>query len=501
MELRFIGPSVHNPMSVRKMEKYQCKKCGKCFSRKGTLVGHNKVHSHKRLHQCTLCDKNYKSKCNLSDHVKTAHSQVTQCSFSSYILSGLKNHVRKVHEGKKSTTKPFDCLICGKTLTTAAGRELHIMAVHTNERPFPCSICGRAFKVKGLMKRHFETHSGLKHYKCTKCTSSFATQSGLNSHDKVMHIKARIHPCSFCDKMFITTTHRNAHLVTHLRINEKLQKCKLCGKSYASLTALKYHIKLHHRKEKGFPFRCLFCERKANTMSVFMGHIQTHLRERFDCEQCPKSFSNACTLTTHLKDHPQIYKSQNEQILYSCRKKQCSFECKKLTEFHKHLQFVHKSQRQFRCELCEKSFTTKQNLDSHTRSHLNEKPYQCSICKIRYGASSSVKHCLDRHHNIRRFKCNVCPRAFSFKGKLRNHYLSIHADPQERRHCCIFCGKRYAMSVCSTVTSKGIHVNDRIFVSNALQSSEKWNNSTNTLKLIINSQIKYKLSTIKTILG
>ncbi|ODM90341.1 putative zinc finger protein [Orchesella cincta] len=471
--LSATGPS-------QKMDVHQCKKCGKSFTLKSNLVKHKKVHTQTQLHQCTLCDKSYKSKFNLSDHVKTAHStsakhfvcKEPQCSYSSYIISGLKNHVRKVHRGKKNTTKPANCIVCGKTFASRAPLESHILAVHTKEQPFSCSICGRAFSKKYSMKIHSETHSGLKPYKCTKCSSSFATKSGLYNHDKQVHIKARIHPCSFCDKMFITTGDRNRHIASHLSINEKLQKCKLCGKSYASLTALNLHIKVYHRKENGFPcskcpkalsfksqlnahvlevhcetietkYQCLFCERKANILSVFMGHIQTHLRERFYCNQCPKSFSNASNLATHLKDHPQISKSKNGQTLCFCTQKQFTFECKNLTEFNKHMQFVHKS---FPCDMCAKSFAKRRYLNAHIRSHLNEKPYQCSICKIRYRSPKSVNHCMDRHNNIQRFKCNDCPKSFTYQGDLRTHYLSIHADPQQRRHCCIFCGKQYVRS-------------------------------------------------------
>ncbi|ODM89570.1 putative zinc finger protein [Orchesella cincta] len=330
-------------MALQKSDKYQCPKCEKCFAAKKTLTVHKKVHSQERPHQCTLCEKNYKYKNNLSNHVKAAHStgaksflcQEPQCSFSSYILSGLRSHVRKVHQGKTYTRKAADCLICGKTLTTKAGRDLHIMAVHTNERPFSCTICGRAFSNKTHLKRHFETHSGLKPYKCTKCSSSFATQGGLYNHDKVVHVKARIHPCSFCDKKFITTGDRNAHLATHLRINEKLQKCKLCGKRYASVNGLKYHIKIIHRKVKNFP--CSQCPKTFGFKHSLNAHAQTtHTsseKKRFECVFCEKRYGNSGSLNFHLQGHT----GERPQFCGQCPK-----EFRELKQLNKHTKTHHK---------------------------------------------------------------------------------------------------------------------------------------------------------------
>lgn len=64
--------------------------------------------------------------------------------------------------------------------------------------------------------------------------------------------------------------------------------------------------------------------------------------------------------------------------LYQCP--HCEYKSNVLINVKQHIKFKHTGERPFACLICFKRFTTKQNLQVHTRIHTGEKPYRCSVC-------------------------------------------------------------------------------------------------------------------------
>ena len=53
---------------------------------------------------------------------------------------------------------------------------------------------------------------------------------------------------------------------------------------------------------------------------------------------------------------------------------------------------------QHECGVCEKSFSTASNLQTHMRIHTNEKPYECEACEMKFRQSSNFRRHMRTQH-------------------------------------------------------------------------------------------------------
>ncbi|KAG5669102.1 hypothetical protein PVAND_016999 [Polypedilum vanderplanki] len=73
------------------------------------------------------------------------------------------------------------------------------------------------------------------------------------------------------------------------------------------------------------------------------------------------------------------------------------------------------------CELCNKKFSSKKNLQDHKILH-GEKKYECPKCDLKFHRIDYIKGHLKNHINFR-FKCQICAMDFFSYAKLHAHQL------------------------------------------------------------------------------
>ena len=74
-------------------------------------------------------------------------------------------------------------------------------------------------------------------------------------------------------------------------------------------------------------------------------------------------------------------------------------------------------EKNFTCDICDKSFTRKDSLHGHIQAvHNKEKRFQCSICNHEFYLKHNMESHVKRVHNKEKnFQCDICDKAFTQK--------------------------------------------------------------------------------------
>ncbi|XP_058066034.1 transcription factor grauzone-like [Anopheles bellator] len=94
----------------------------------------------------------------------------------------------------------------------------------------------------------------------------------------------------------------------------------------------------------------------------------------------------------------------------------------------------------YKCEDCDRNFTTHAEWNSHREQHKLEqqlkKSPQCSECSKSFASEASVKRHMETVHGPERYICDVCSKAFKSLAQLR-HHQKIHHEPSRGVECKI----------------------------------------------------------------
>lgn len=137
-------------------------------------------------------------------------------------------------------------------------------------KPFECELCKKQFTKIEILKRHIKTHMKEKEFKCSYCTKTFDRRDVLNDHVR-NHTGEKPFQCNTCHKKFT----RGFVLLRHMRTHgDGHFKCDFCFKSFDRKDTFRDHMR-NHTGEK--PFKCRFCGKAFSRSFVLTKHEKSHV--------------------------------------------------------------------------------------------------------------------------------------------------------------------------------------------------------------------------------
>jgi KRAB domain-containing zinc finger protein len=252
-------------------KKCMCELCGLSFNDATNMAIHIRtVHEKLRPFACHLCSKTFAAKKHLVVHIRKHTGdkpfQCEKCSKCFYTKSDSKNHSCGLEMGT------YKCKVCYKVFSGRGNFTKHVRRSHSGYKPFKCSVCDKDFTCKYSMKRHEMSHLGVKPYSCGYCSYNFSQKSMLKRHISRIH-DALLNPdrtpkipkqCNICKRPVFDMEKHNTKCHGDTRY-----VCEICNKSYAQNTALNRHRRVVHL---GMHSKCEFCGKTYQQRSKMVKH-------------------------------------------------------------------------------------------------------------------------------------------------------------------------------------------------------------------------------------
>lgn len=179
-------------------------------------------------------------------------------------------------------------------------------------------------------------------------------------------------------------------------------------------------------------FICSICNDHFVDMTDLMAH-KTSAHRLFEGRRC-----NVCLKTFPTKDALKAHAAEDSQH-FPC--KQCGKVVGSQTLLLEH-EAEHLKLEIYLCDICGATFKSKPQLSKHTSTHV-ERAHKCDECGAQFLKREHLRrHIITRHSNDKPYVCQIagCDKSFKRKDKLQEHYRS-HSNAKPYK--CDKCGKSY----------------------------------------------------------
>ncbi|GAB0095448.1 uncharacterized protein DMENIID0001_108360 [Sergentomyia squamirostris] len=238
--------------------------------------------------------------------------------------------------------------------------------------------------------------------------------------------------------------------------------CNLClnDKVFSDPTKFTLHMKMVHDEKI---FLCDICGLDCHRRMYLLKHIESHSSEihegtRKSGQSAAKSwYCQLCAKSygskNLLEEHMNMHTGDRP---YKCPECPKDFASKYTLAAHAR---IHTSRpRPYSCSMCDKKFLTGQNLIHHERTHLGVKEYKCDMCDKAFGSSHNLRVHKIVHSGKKPFLCRTCGKSFARRAEVRDHER-IHTG--EKPFKCEICSMAFAQRSNLQSHKRATHLNDK----------------------------------------
>ena len=171
---------------VNKLYICQTDGCNASFGKKHQLKAHTFVHTGIEPFQCLHedCGRKFKTKAQYNRHVQRhgKERQQHKCNECEEIF--LYRHLLTKHK-KQAHKKNFICKECNKIFKSKENLKNHMKTHLETREKYKCDHCEKSYTKKSNLTKHVKVkHNNAKEYTCLVCSKSYAHNHSLNNHMK-----------------------------------------------------------------------------------------------------------------------------------------------------------------------------------------------------------------------------------------------------------------------------------------------------------------------------
>ena len=403
---------------------YRCEECDYSTKYTSNLSSHVRLIHMATKFTCKGCLFQNNQLANMKRHVRSEHnnkrelisSQCTKCSYSEDSIDLFEFHTRKTHmpnivfpEGRKKRryNKSKDGEKKIVRMKKRRGRKAKIVS-HDEKPTYNCTECDivETHDKSNIIEHIFENH---------EVNENLDEDDQLD--DIVKYLKVSCKNCMFQGSFAEYDEHiaSNPDKITSKQVNVR---CSICASDSTNENDLLLHRLTAHGNAK---YVCKVCGFESSQIHVQMRHgKKEHLKPKFrmSCGFCSIKLTRSALEAHLLEKHPIEFNSKNNnKALQKCE--ECDYQHISDLRIKRHITKVHST---LECPHCGDTFVVRRKMMYHIAINHKIHTFDCQQCEFKTKHESALyRHTISFHTKKKKFKCEVCDKAFSRRDNRDEH--------------------------------------------------------------------------------